>query len=495
MNSVRKVLRLLMGKRSLNFNIILTTIKTIASLMFPLVTFPYVSRVLPPAGIGEYNYSNSIITYFTLIAGLGINTYAIREGTKIREKKDTFNAFANEIFSLNIISTLASYMILFVCFMFLQEFQNHKVSLMIFSTLILFKTIGVDWIFSIYEDYFYITVRSLAFQVLSVILLFLFVRTKEDCYAYIAINVLSNVGTNIFNLVYSRRYFKIRLSFSKQIWKHLIPVLIIFSTTLSTMIYVNSDTTMLGWLCGTEQVGYYSVASKMYNIIKSTLNAIVPVFMTRLSFQYDNAQIEYKRTFSYAFNLLTFITIPLAIGALFYSDTIILLLSGEEYLQASNGMKMLFVSLFFASLGNLYSSGGILQAKKEKRMLFATGIGACINILANFFFIPLYGCTGASFTTLITEIIVFSILYFCYKKYVGCSVGISHIINCSLGTVPFILIFVLGRYLFPNSVVAQVVQIAISSIAYIAVLFYLKDDIAQGLIKKGIQTVQKRFRR
>ena len=479
-----------MKKKSLNINIILTVIKTGVSLLFPLVTFPYVTRVLSPSGIGEYNYSNSIITYFTLIAGLGINTYAIREGAKIREDKKKFDMFANEMLSLNIISTVASYLILFACFALFQEFRNHKVSLLIFSALIIFKTIGVEWLFSIYEDYFYITIRSLAFQALSVICLFLFVKTKEDVYPYIAINVLSNVGSNIFNLVYSRKYFRIRPTFSKKIWKHIVPVLVIFSTTLSTMIYVNSDTTMLGWMRGTEQVGYYAVAGKMYNIIKSTLNAIVPVFMARLSFQFDNDRKAYNDTFSYAFNLLTIITIPLAVGSLFYSDTIIMLLSGREYLQASAGMKLLFVSLIFASLGNLYSSGGILQAGKEKWMLVATIVGACVNILANFYFIPLIGCTGAALTTLVTEVIVFVILFICYQKYVGCSVGVKHSLKCFAGTVPFFIIYKIGIRIWPNSIAMQLLQILASGILYFVILFLLKDEIVIAIVRKIIKIVR-----
>ena len=476
-----------MKRKSLNINIILTVIKTVVSLMFPLITFPYVTRVLSPAGIGEYNYSNSIITYFVLIAGLGINTYAIREGSKIREDKEKFNNFANEVLSLNIFSTIASYLILLGCFFIFSEFRTYKVSLLIFSALILFKTIGVEWVFSIYEDYFYITIRSLAFQVVSVVCLFIFVKTPKDVYAYVAINVLSNVGSNIFNLIYSKKYFLIKPVFSRKMYKHLIPVLIIFSTTLSTMIYVNSDTTMLGWMRGTEQVGYYAVAGKMYNIIKSTLNAIVPVFMARLSFQYENDFDEYKKTFSYAFNLLTFITIPLAVGALFFSDTIIIVLSGKEYLQADTGMKILFVSLLFASLGNLYSSGGILQAKKEKWMLFATAIGAILNIGANFYFIPKLGCTGAALTTLITEIVVFSILFFCYKKYVRYSVGFNHLIKCIIGTIPFFFIKQIGEYINFNAILVQLVSILLCGIIYIIILFILKDDIVYSCYEKIIE--------
>lgn len=481
-----------MKQKSLNVNIILTAVKTVVSLLFPLITFPYVSRVLSPAGIGEYNYSNSIITYFVLIAGLGINTYAIREGAKIRENKKEFGVFANEMFSLNVVSTIVSYLILFACFALFQEFRNYETSILIFSALILFKTIGVEWVFSIYEDYFYITIRSLAFQIISVVCLFIFVKSPEDLYPYVAINVLSNVGSNIFNLIYSKKYFALKLRFTKHMWKHMVPILVIFSTTLSTMIYVNSDTTMLGWMCGTEEVGYYTVAGKMYNIIKSTLNAIVPVFMARLSFQFDHNRKDYNKTFLYAFNLLTLVTIPLAVGSLFFSDTIILILSGEEYLQAASSMKLLFISIVFASLGNLYSCGGILQAGKEKWMLFATIIGASLNIVANFFFIPYMGNTGAALTTLMTEIIVFLILYICYKKFIKYSVGIKHQLYCFLGTIPFFFIRKIGDYIATNSVILQLGLILICCIIYVTILYFLKDDILLSIMQRILNKLRKK---
>lgn len=463
--------------KSLNINIILTAIKTIVSLMFPIITFPYITRVLSPAGIGEYNYANSLVSYFTLIASLGISTYAIREGSKIRNKKVEFSIFANEVFSLNIICTVIAYIMLFVCVLLIDEFKAHQLAILICSISIIFKTIGVDWVFSIYEDYLYITIRSLGFQVISVICLFLFVRTEEDVYKYIFINIVSSIGSNIFNYFYAKKYFKIKLTFNMNLVKHILPSVLIFSTTLATMIYINSDTTMLGWICGTEEVGYYTVSCKMYNIIKSTLNAIVPVFMARLSFQLQNDKVQYKKTIRYAYNLITMITIPLAIGSLLYGKTIILLLSGEEYLKAVDGMKILFFSMFFATLGNLLSSGGLILARKEKVTLFATASGAIINIILNLIMIPNFGCTGASVTTLITEIIIFGILFFKFNTIINVNLGIYHIIKCLIASCVFIPIRFLCFFIKAN-IWIEASSIVICAIFYFIILCIIKDELA-----------------
>ena len=158
--------------KSIKVNMILNAIKGLMSIFFPLISFPYVSKVLGVDNIGRYNFANSIISYFILLAGLGINTYAIREGARLREKENEFKQFANEMFSINILSTIISYVLFALLLIIVPKFQCYKTLLIILSLQIIFKTIGIEWIYSIYEDYAYITLRSIIFQIISLILLF-----------------------------------------------------------------------------------------------------------------------------------------------------------------------------------------------------------------------------------------------------------------------------------------------------------------------------------
>ena len=143
---------MLNGKSHLALNAVVNVLKGIMSIVFPLITFPYVSRVLGVDNLGRVNFANSIISYFILIAGLGVSAYAIREGTKIRNDSKQFGIFAREIFSINVISTLVAYALLFICFCISSKIQNYSSLIWIMSIAIILQTMGVEWIYSVYEN-------------------------------------------------------------------------------------------------------------------------------------------------------------------------------------------------------------------------------------------------------------------------------------------------------------------------------------------------------
>ncbi len=188
-----------MKNKSLAKNAILNGIRNGLDLLFPLITFPYVSRVLRVERLGEYNFANSVIGYFVLLAGLGISSYAIREGTKLRGNKDEFDFFASSVFTINVVSTVISYICLFICLWFSNGLHKYSILIIVFSIQIVFITIGVEWVYSIYEEYLYITLRGIVFKILSIIFLFIFVKTEEDVIAYAGITVFASVGSNIVN--------------------------------------------------------------------------------------------------------------------------------------------------------------------------------------------------------------------------------------------------------------------------------------------------------
>ena len=143
-----------MKNKSLAQNAILNGIRNGLNLLFPLITFPYVSRVLQVEKLGEYNFANSVTSYFVLLAGLGISSYAVREGAKLREKKNEFDFFASSVFTINVVSTIISYICLFVCLWVSNSLHKYSLLIMVFSVQIVFTTIGVEWVYSIYEEYY-----------------------------------------------------------------------------------------------------------------------------------------------------------------------------------------------------------------------------------------------------------------------------------------------------------------------------------------------------
>lgn len=245
-------------------------------------------------GYGKYSFSNSVTNYFILIAALGIYTYAIREGAKIRDDQKAINQFCSQVFSINVCSAAISLLLLFSMVFFLPKFSGYKAYILIQSTSIVMAVIGTDWINGIFEDYFYITVRYIAVQCICLLAMFVFVRRPEDIIPYCIISVLATNGGNLINIFYVRKYAKIRFTFNMDLKRHLLPLLILFVNSIAITIYVNSDITMLGFFESDAQVGVYSFASKIYNLLKQLINAVVVVSVPRIAYILKNKSEEYE---------------------------------------------------------------------------------------------------------------------------------------------------------------------------------------------------------
>lgn len=403
-------------KKSLAINAVLNVIKQCCMIIFPMITFPYASRVLGVENYGKINFGTSIISYISLIAALGINNYAIREGARIKDSKLKFKKFANEIYSINLISTLLAYFVLGSMMFLWRRLANYKTLIIIQSLTVLFTTVGADWINVIYEDYSFITVRYIVCQSVAVIAMFLFVHDEADYILYAFISILGTILANSLNIFYIKKKIGIylRFEFSKTIKKHLIPIITIFGSSVAMLIYVNSDITILGVLKDDVTVGYYSVSVKIYSLIKQLINAFLVVAIPRISKEIvvKNAK-DVRNQLDIILNILLIIIGPMVVGIIELREKIIILFAGEEYIQGADSLAVLAIALFFSTLACYYVNVVMLPMCMEKQILFATVISAIINIILNIFLIPQYGEVAAALTTVISELIlvVIAILY------------------------------------------------------------------------------------
>ncbi len=480
-----------MKKKSLGLNAVLNGIRTTLNLLFPLITFPYVSRVLQVVNVGKYNFAASVNSYFLLIAALGISTYAIREGTKFRSDRQTFSQFASEIFSINIFTSLISYVLLAICLILVPKFHDYTVILLVFSIEIIFTTLGTEWLYSVFEEYAYITIRSIAFKVISIILLFVLVKKPEDYIAYAGITVFANAGSNILNFIRARRYCDIRITFHCN-WKdHLIPMLIIFAAQAATSIYVNSATTILGFLTSDYEVGIYSVSSRIYRIVKQLLSAVLIVSVPRLAMLKGQNKIEeYRTTLTKILNVLVILVVPSVVGLFALSHEIVLLISSSAYIRAEVSLKMLSVALFFCIFGWFFNQCVLIPAKKEKIVLVATIISAVLNVVLNFALIPFWQENAAAFTTIIAEAIM---MFVCIKyglKEVKLKAGVfKNITTVMIGCVSVVVVCSLIKLLDLTYVWTIVFSIIGSCLSYGGVLLLLKNEIISHFLKKIFRKV------
>ncbi|MEO5287214.1 flippase [Limosilactobacillus allomucosae] len=473
---------------SVRKNAVLNTAKQLCQILFPIVTIPYVTRILGAQNYGKINFSNSIVNYFVLLASLGINSYAIREGAILRENETQFKEFSNEVFSINVLSTVIAYVLLLLLLLVPQLIRYRKL-IVIQSLTIILTTIGADWINSVYEDYLYISVRYIIFQLISLLLLFSFVHEKNDYLIYAFIMVIATAGGNVLNVFYIRKYTKLKFTFHIDWKKHLLPILILFGNQIAITIYVNSDITMLGFLSNERSVGWYSLASKIYTVLQQMLNAILIVAVPRLSYYLgENNFRKFNKLILNLRQALLVLIVPLMIFIFSFSDIIMDIVGGKQYIEGNMALRILAITIPVSLLAALYTNCILLPHKLEQKILLITSIAAIINILLNIWLIPYGGATGAAITTLISEMIVAGWSYRISLKIVGPKMHMKNYKEYfSLimgGLTVAITCYVLRKVLKIEPIFLITVSLIMSVIVYVVVLLLTKNPILYSEIRK-----------
>ena len=463
---------------SLKKNAVYSLIKTGCSIMFPLITFPYVTRVLSTDNYGKYTFSASIIGYIALIAGLGIANYARREGARVRDDRELLQKFVSEVFSIHILSTLAAIVILFLLLVFWPKLHDYSSVIVILSLSTIFTTLGTDWINTIFEDYRYITIRYLICQIISIGLMFAIVREPNDVINYAVVTVSGGVLANISNIFYIRKKYRLtpKIVFTKNLENHLKPVLVLFATTIVSVIYINSDITILGMLSSDTDVAIYGVSSKIYSLAKQMINSIAAVTISRISLLVaKNATDSIKRIIENTFEAVLLFLIPSVVGLILLRDPIILLISGEKYLNASMSLMILSCSLLCSTMANIFVNTILIPYRKENISFLILSLSAVINIVLNFILIPRFTYNAAAFTTLISEFFVLVFSFIVSRKIL--SVDILKKITLPLvGGGIAVISCVTVLHFFSKPIVVLSLSISLTVVFYLLLLMLVKDN-------------------
>lgn len=479
-------------KSTVQKNTLFNVVKTFSSILYPLITFPYVSRILMPENVGKVNFGNSIVSYFSLIATLGISTYATRECSKAKKDKILLQQTASEIFSINLISTLIAYVGLIILLVVAKPLSNYRILICIQSTTIIFTTLGADWLNMAMEDFEFIAIRTLSVQIISVVLMLLLVRKQEDYLVYAIISVIASSGANLINIFYRKRYCNLYFIFSKSLARHLVSVVTMFSMTLSQTIYCNSDITMLGLFKGDYEVGLYSTAVKIYNLVNSTVASIVWVVLPGLSEAFSQKKYEeVSKLLKYALNFILVLGLPCVVGINVITQPLLSVIGGHEYVKASISLHILSVSLWFSFLGGWVGNMSMIPAGREKNCLKASIISAITNVAMNFFLIPLFGLNAAATTTAAAECVGFLFLIKRFDKSIKID-GIADMAKAPvMGCIGITLVALITKKIFESDLSVVVFTIAGAIIVYGAVLITLKDKFAMKFFNPIISNLKK----
>jgi O-antigen/teichoic acid export membrane protein len=465
-------------EKSIYKNVFYNVLKTVLSLVFPMLSFPYASRILGPAGLGKINFAGSIVSYAIMVASLGINAYGIREAAKYRDDKEKLSRFVSEILRINFFSTLFAYLLLFAAIFLVPRLSEYRILLILTSCTILFTTVGIDWLYSALEEYKYITSRSFITQLLALISLYVFIKTPDDYLKYALISVCASSGSNLFNLFHSRKYINIFKFRSKNYTRHLKPVLIMFGMTIAASIFTTMDTTMVGLLSGDYEVGIYGAAVKGVKLVNGLIATLGITLLPRMSYYIGAGKLDrFNMVFKKSIHITLFLACPAVILIIFNGEIIVNILSGKQYYDAIQCIQIIAGIILFSSFSLLIDNQILLPRGKEKLNLLALIAGAVTDFMLNLLLIPRYGAWGACLATLITEGVLFILhILFILKWY-----PLREIIGSSLyylfASIVMILPLVFCFKVLNYSVINNIIFSLLASAMYLLLLFILKCPI------------------
>lgn len=395
-------------RKRYKLNILLNGLRKVCTIGFPLITTSYAIQTLQADYYGKFVVSKSIMNYLLLIAGLGISTYGIRNGARCRNDREKMSEFASELLSINIFSATGTILLMLLIILFWWGEYGFKLLLFVQSISIVLSAIGLEWVNVVYEDYLYLTVRYIVIQLIALIAMLLFVHNPHDYIKYAFISTLSSYGGNILNFLYLKKYISCHLVFQRKVLKHLPAILLFFFNSIATIIYVNSDITMIGFLYSNQEAGIYDIAVKIYVAIKGIGNSMLIVFLPQLSvFAHNKESERFQEVISKVFFFLLSAMISLAIYLQFFSGDIVSILTGTHYTSGISALRILAVSAIFAEMADLYMNNVLLPYGEEKKMVVITASSAALNIVLNYILIPRFGGLAAAGTTLISEFLIF----------------------------------------------------------------------------------------
>lgn len=398
---------------SVQFNFVMNAILTVSSFVFPMITFPYASRVLLVENYGKVTFATSVLTYFAMFAALGIPNYGIRACARVREDKVKLSRTAQELMIINLITSAITYVAFFVSLIFVKRFQQDSTLLIINSVSILLNTLGVTWLYSALEQYSYITVRNIVCKIISIILMFIFVHNPSDYVIYGAIAMVASGGSNLLNFLNLRKCIILKPLGNYHFKQHLKPIFIFFATSVAISVYTNLDTVMLGFMTDDTQTGLYGASVKVKNLLTGVVSSLGNVLLPRLSLYVSNQESDkFYETLSKVLNFLLLISLPLTIYFVFYSRTSILLFSGAEYEGATLPMQLLMPTVFLIAISGLTGNQMLVPLGRERVVMTSVICGALVDFGLNWLFIPKWGAAGAAAATLVAEFVVLVVQLF-----------------------------------------------------------------------------------
>lgn len=444
-------------------------------LLVPLITTPYVSRVLGAKGVGIFSYTNSIVQYFILFGCIGLNLYGQREIAYHQHDKEKRDKTFWELVILRICTVLLS---LLVYFLTLASHGKYKVVFLIMCLDILASMVDISWFFQGIEDFKKIVVRNFIIKIIGVALIFLFVKTSDDLYLYVIFHSATLFLGNLSMWAYIPKLLgKVRLG-SLEIKRHIRSTLVLFLPQIATSIYTVLDKTMIGLLTGIEEeVAYYEQGQKIVKIVMALVTALGTVMLPRVANLFKlNEMDKVKVYLAKSFRFVFFLSFPMMFGLMAVSRNLVPWFFGLGYEKVVPNMMVIAPILVMISLSNIMGTQYLLPIGRQKEYTLSVVVGCFVNCVMNILLIPSFLSIGAAIATVIAETSVTMVqIYFTKKDFEFIKIvgeNCKYIISSFLMFIPTCFIAV---KLSP-SIMNTLLCVMVGGMIYIGLLLIMKDE-------------------
>ena len=481
---------------SVKYNFIMNAILTVAGIIFPLITFPYISRVLLVEGSGKVAFATSVVTYFTMFASLGIPTYGVRACAIVRDNKEKLSKTVQELLIISGGTTLLTYIVFGISLFVIPEFAQERTLLLIVGLGIGLNTIGVQWLYNALEQYSYITTCSILFKVIGMVLMFLLVKESSDYQIYGGVYVIASFGSYVLNFICLRKFVTFQKTGTYQFKQHLKHIMVFFAMSAGASIYLNLDVVMLRFLQSNEAVGYYNAGIKVKTVLVTCVTSLGTVLLPRLSYYIETAdkkafQLMVGKAFRFVFVAASAVTVYFSI----FARESILLLSGEAFLPAVGPMMILMPTVLLIGLSNVTGIQILTPNGREREVMYSIWGGAILDFVLNLIVIPKFSANGAALSTLLAEGMVLMLqcwflrdVLWSYIRQVQCWKIVIALAVASVMTIPVKIWIDSG--VFVTLLVSAIVFFG----GYAVVLLFLKEPFVSEIVNSGIHAIVRKNR-
>lgn len=466
-----------MSSKSLKLNVIVSLLRSVTTVLFPMVTFPYSSRVLGPEGNGKLNFATSFVGYFVIIAAVGIPMYGIRAIAQARSDKNRLSNTAQELFVLHLSASIIAYLTFLVVMAFNSKLQEERLLFYVTSSTIVFACMSLDWFYQGLEDYVYITIRGMALNVIGLAGLLLFVKKHDDYVVYAAITVLATVGSSVFNLFNARHHIFVRRTEPWNLFRHVKPMLFGYLLALIVASYSRLDTVLLGFLASAASVGYYTAALKITRMVLNIVNTFGGVLLPRLSYYIsNNLHQEFDRMLKKSLGLVFFLCIPLVTGLALLAPETMLVFAGTQYGPATTAAIVIAPLILISGLSTVFGLQILYPLGKDWMVVVSAAVGAAVCFLLSCLLIPHFQHLGSAISITIAELCVTSTQFWMVSRVYKVHWPLKSMGKILGATGLMALVLVCGKLAVAVPWARLAVLAPLGGVTYLSVLFVLKED-------------------